>query len=78
MIVSTLTPALRCYEVVPFAKGTEMTRRIKPETGPTSYEVVPFAKGTEIRSRWWTCLRSRVTKLSPSRRGLKCTGNHYD
>ena len=36
------------------------------------YEVVPFAKGTEME--WWEAKRKGrtvVTKLSPSRRGLK-------
>ena len=62
------------YEVVPFAKGTEIG--CVPENalafGP--YEVVPFAKGTEITPGFPDTKQiTWLTKLSPSRRGLKLT-----
>ena len=37
-----------CYEVVPFAKGTEMVRDRCANKSHIRYEVVPFAKGTEM------------------------------
>ena len=39
------------YEVVPFAKGTEIKFIITSFKILKTYEVVPFAKGTEISSR---------------------------
>ena len=62
------------YKAVPFAKGTEIIELIAEiATFPVAYKAVPFAKGTEIKIHVG-CIggHGRLTRPSPSRRGLKC------
>ena len=47
------------YEVVPFAKGTEIDTNLHTEFRTRPYEVVPFAKGTEIPCAGAPLLRKR-------------------
>ena len=47
-VISTLD-ASRRYEVVPFAKGTEILSLMDSSQKVLRYEVVPFAKGTEMK-----------------------------
>ena len=61
-----------CYEVVPFAKGTEITC---PRTWPDRSCVTklsPSRRGLKSHVHLATPSGGCVTKLSPSRRGLKC------
>ena len=61
-----------CYEVVPFAKGTEMFRVRRGPRGAKVTKLSPSRRGLKSKPSIRLQGASCVTKLSPSRRGLKC------